>query len=82
MLQKTVGLSFPMAEGQTEEALKTRLTSNAEGKRRKDERVIHVRAQEMTRRRGSKKVLIKRVMKQVVDWVELIWLSLNIVLSI
>lgn len=52
-LQKTGGLSFPMSEGQAEEALKIRLAPNAEGWRGKDERVIHLKVQEMTRR-GSR----------------------------
>lgn len=54
-LQKTGGLSFPMSEGQAEEALKIRLAPDAEGWRGKDERVIHLKVQEMTRSRGSRK---------------------------
>lgn len=40
---------------EAEEALKIRLAPDAEGWRGKDERVIHLKVQEMTRSRGSRK---------------------------
>lgn len=65
-LQKTDDLSFPAAEGQTE-ALKIRL--GIRRRRCEHERLIHVKGQEMIRRReaGRRAVLIKREMRRAAE---------------